>query len=186
MSGINVQFNSREIEAALGRIMAARVRRKAVNEAGATARRDLSALIADTYRTSKAGVGARGKAAGPGATNPIYVLRVNRRIRLGKLKAGARRFEKKRGATLGLLRLTQPQKSGQPGETPFVAAKGEGGRGVFNLPSSKGRKSRRVGGPSVSLRKNPAIRARRERIVEDLAKALAEGMEGAMKGKRTR
>ena len=182
MSGINVEFNSREIEAALGRVMAARVRRKAVNEAGATARRDLSALIADTYRTSKAGVGARGKAAGPGSTDPIYVLRVGRRIRLGKLKAGARKFESKRGERLGRLKLTQPQKSGAKGVDVFRATKGEG-RGEFILGASKGRKARRVGGPSVSLRKNPAIRARRDRIVADLAKAVAEGIEGALKGK---
>ena len=183
MSGIDVEFNSREIEAALGRVMAARTRRRAVNEAGSKARRDIPALLAEIYSTSKSAVGARGKAAGPGSTDPVYTLRLNRRIRLGKLKAGARKFESKRGERLGRLALTQPQKSGAKGVDVFRATKGEG-RGEFILGASKGRRSRRVGGPSVSLRKNPAIRARRERIVEDLAKAVAEGIEGAIRGKR--
>ena len=66
----------------LGEVMSQRIRRKAVNVAGASARKELPALIAETYHTTRAGVGARGKAASPGAEDPIYRLLLNRRIRI--------------------------------------------------------------------------------------------------------
>ena len=182
MSGIDVKINSREIEAALGRVMAARTRRKAVNEAGAKARRDIPALLAELYSTSKSAVGARGKAAGPGSTDPVYTLRVNRRIRLGKLKAGARKFESKRGERLGRLKLTQPQKSGAKGVDVFRATKAKGGANSSWGQARAGALAASAGRPCRSAR-IPAIRERRDRIVEDLAKAVAEGIEGAIRGK---
>ena len=185
MSEITVTTDWDEVARRLGAAMSSRVRRKAVNTAGSKARRDIPALLAEIYSTSKAAVGARGKAAGPGAADPAYRLRLNRQIRLDKLRGSARKFEAKRGSRLGRLKITQPQATGAKGVDVFRATKGEG-RGVFVLGASRGRKARRVGGPGVSLRKNPAIRERRDRIVEDLAKAIAEGMEGALKGKRTR
>ena len=184
MSGINVEFNSREIEAALGRVMAARVRRKAVNEAGSKARRDIPALLAEIYSTTKAGIGAKAKAAGPGSTDPVYRLRLNRQIRLGRLKSGARKFKAKRGARLGKLKLTQPQQSGARGVDVFLASRGEQ-RGEFILGASRGRKARRVGGPILrrALDTNPELAARRDEVREDLAAALAAGIEAALKGK---
>lgn len=187
MSGIDVKINSREIEAVLGRVMAARVRRKAVNEAGSKARRDIPALLASIYSTTKAGIGAKAKAAGPGSTDPIYTLRLNRRIRLGKLKAGARKFKSRRCARQGRLRLTQPQATGAKGVDEFRVTKGEG-RGEFILGASRGRKARRVGGPILrrALDTNPELAARRDEVREDLAAALAAGIEAVLSRKRGR
>lgn len=174
------------IAARLGRTMELRTRRKAVNEAGASARRDLVPMLAALYSTSRAGIGGRGKAAAPGSDDPRYVLRVNRQIRLGKLKAAARRFAKGRGPhALGLLAVKQPQPSGAPGRDLFRARKGEE-RGEFILPARRGLRKRKAGGPVISLHRNPAIRARREQIVEDLAAAMTRQIEAALSKGRTR
>ena len=160
----------------LGEVASKRVRRRAVNEAGASARRELPALIAAVYHTSKSAVGARGKAAAPGAENPTYTLRLNRRVRLGKLRAGARVFKAKRGQRIGRLKLKQATK------TSHFAAEKEG-RGEFVLPARLGKKRRRVGGVPISLRRGE-IGKRREQIVEDLAAGLVSAMEAALKGRR--
>ena len=164
----------------LGEVASKRVRRRAVNEAGASARRELPALIAAVYHTSKSAVGARGKAAAPGAENPTYTLRLNRRVRLGKLRAGARVFKAKRGQRIGRLKLKQGAKT-----THFRAEKGEG-RGEFILPARLGKKRRRVGGVPVSLRKNPLVRARVDQIGEDLGREMAAAIEAVLSRKRGR
>lgn len=170
----------------LGEIMSNRVRRKAVNKAGSEARRDLAPLIAEIYSTSRASVGARGKAASPGASadDIAYRLRFNRMVRLSKLKASARRFLKGRGPhAVGLLAVTQPQPGGSKGRDFFRAHKGEE-RGEFILKARRGRRERRVGGPIVSLR-HPGIRRRVDRIGQDLAQAMLAEMEAALsKGRR--
>ena len=187
MSEITVTTDWDEVAKRLGAAASSRVRRRAVNRVGAAARKDILPMLADIYSTSKAGLGAKAKAAGPGSTDPIYVLRMNRQIRLGKLKAGARKFEAKRGSRLGRLKITQPQKSGAKGVDVFRATKGEG-RGEFILGRSRGRKARRVGGPILrrALDTNPELAARRDEVKEDLAAALAAGIEAALKGKRGR
>ena len=184
MSVITVTTDWDEVAKRLGAAASSRVRRRAVNRVGAAARKDILPMLAGIYSTSKAGLGAKAKAAGPGSTDPIYVLRMNRQIRLGKLKAGARKFEAKRGSRLGRLKLTQPQATGAKGVDLFRVTKGEG-RGEFVLGASKGRRSRRVGGPILrrALDTNPALASRRDQILTDLAKAVAEGIEGALKGK---
>ena len=162
----------------LGEVASQRVRRKAVNEAGKGARKELPELIASAYHTSKAGVGAKGKAAAPGAEDPIYRLILNRRIRIARLKASARQFKAKRGDLRGRLKLKQGAKT-----THFRAEKGEG-RGEFVLPENRfrARKARKLGGVPISLRRGE-IGKRRERIVEDLAGALMREMEAALKGR---
>ena len=103
----------------------------------------------------------------------------------GKLKAGARKFKARRGATAGLLAITQPQATGAKGRDRFHALRG-GGRAEFILPKRGGKRERRVGGPIIrrALDTNPQLRARRDQIVEDLATAVSEGIEDALKGKR--
>ena len=148
--------------------MSSRVRRRAVNRVGAAARKDLLPMLAEIYSTTpKAGLGAKAKAAAPGAEDPAYVLRLNRQIRLGKLKSGARKFEAKRGSRLGRLKIVQPQAiRRQAASTCSARRKGEG-RGEFILgPSAAGSaKARRVGGPILrrALDTNPELAARRDR-----------------------
>ena len=185
MSQVTVTTDWEEIAARIGAAMSSKVRRRAVNTAGAAARKDLLPMLADIYSTSKAGLGAKAKAAAPGAEDPAYTIRLNRRIRLGKLRAGARKFKARRGATAGLLSITQPQASGSKGVDRFHALRGEGGRAEFILKARGGRRERRVGGPVIrrALDTNPALAARRDQIVDDLAKAVAEGIEAALKGR---
>ena len=161
----------------LGEVASQRVRRKAVNEAGKSARKELPELIASTYHTSKAGVGARGKAAAPGAEDPIYRLLLNRSIRIARLKASARAFKAKRGQRIGRLKLKQGAKTSH-----FGVEKGAG-RGEFLLPENRfrSRKARRLGGVPISLRKDPAVKRRREQIGEDLAAGLVSAMEAVLK-----
>ena len=186
MSRVEITADHAElVSRRLGEIMSNRVRRKAVNKAGSEARRDLAPLIAEIYSTSRAGVGARGKAASPGASadDIAYRLRFNRMVRLSKLKASARRFLKGRGPQAGLLAVTQPQPGGSKGRDFFRAHKGEE-RGEFILKARRGRRERRVGGPIVSLRQ-PGIRRRVDRIGADLAQAMLAEMEAALsKGRR--
>ena len=182
MSRVTITADHAELIARkLSEVASQRVRRKAVNEAGKGARKELPALIAAAYHTSKAGVGAKGKAAQPGSADPIYRLILNRRIRIGKLKAGARQFKAKRGDLRGRLKLKQGAKT-----THFRAEKGEG-RGEFVLPANRfrARKARKLGGVPISLRRGE-IGKRRDRIVQDLAGALAREMEAAIRGKRGR
>ena len=185
MTGITVTTDWEEVAKRLGEAMSARVRRKAVAETGKEARRDLLPLLADAYSISKAGLGAKAKSPSPGATDPVYTIRMNRRLRLSKLKAGARKFTRRKSATAGLLAITQPQATGSKGVDLFRAVKGEQ-RGEFILPSRRGRKRRKVGGPILrrGFDATPALAARRDQIVEDLAKNVAKHIEAAMKGKR--
>ena len=74
-----------------------RLRRKAVNSVGADLRRGLLAEGPTLYGTSQAALSVRGKAAGPGASDPNYKLRMARAIQVSRLKAKNRRIEKKAG-----------------------------------------------------------------------------------------
>ena len=114
MTGITVATDWEEIAKRIGAAASARVRRKAVNEAGSKARKDLVPMLAEIYQTSRTGIGAKAKAAAPGSDDPTYTLRMNRQIRLGKLKAGARRFEKRRNQRLGYLKLVFDSKKSKP------------------------------------------------------------------------
>ena len=185
MSRVEVKTDWELIAKQIGAAMSQRMRRKAVNTAGASARKDLIPMLAEVYSTSRAGLGARAKAAVPGSEDPVYTLRMNRQIRLGKLKSGARRFEKRRNARLRYLKVTQSQRSGAKGIDVFRTSKGDQ-RGEFALPASRGRKARKVGGPVLrrALDTNPQLRARRDQIVEDLAAAVSEGIEAALKKRR--
>ena len=187
MSGVFVTTDWEEVAKRIGNAASARVRRKAVAGTGKEARRDLLPLIAEAYSISKAGLAAKAKSPSPGAVDPVYVLRMNRRLGLSKLRAGARKFSKRKSATAGLLAITQPQATGSKGVDLFRAVKGEQ-RGEFILPSRRGRKRRKVGGPILrrGFDATPALAARRDQIVEDLARAVAAGIEAAMKGKRGR
>ena len=176
ITAIDAELLARKI----GGAAAARVRRKAVNEAGKGARKDLPPLIAEAYSTSRAGVGAKGRAASPGSEDPIYTLRLNRKIRLAKLKASARTFKARRSEREGTLTIAQ----GPSGRDRFRALRGEG-RGEFILPARAGRKRRRLGGVPISLKKDRRIAKRRERIGEDLRDALMAAMEESLK-RRTR
>ena len=159
----------------LGEAMAAKVRRRAVNAAGKAARKDLPALIAEHYDTSRAAVGPKGRAASPGHADPRYVLTLNRAVAVGKLKARSRRFQLKHGGRLGLLRIKQPS-----GHTFFRAMKGEN-KGEFVLPENRfrARKARKLGGVPISLRRGE-IGKRREQIAVDLGNALMREMEAAL------
>ena len=130
MSRVTITADHAELIARkLGEVASARVRRRAVNEAGKSARKELPELIASTYHTSKAGVGARGKAAAPGAEDPIYRLLLNRSIRIARLKASARQFKAPRGRRTGLLKLKQGAKTSR-----FRVEKGAG---PWRIPPSR-------------------------------------------------
>ena len=75
----------------------ARMRRKTVNSVGADVRRGLLAQGPGLFGISKAALTVRGKAAGPGASDPAYRLRMARAIPVARLKAKHRRIEKKAG-----------------------------------------------------------------------------------------
>ena len=74
-----------------------RMRRKAVNSVGADVRRGLLAQGPALFGTSAAALTVRGKAAGPGARDPAYKLRMARTIPVARLRAKHRRIEKKGG-----------------------------------------------------------------------------------------
>ena len=61
----------------------------------------------------------------------------------------------------------------------FAVRKGEG-RTEFILPRRAGKRQRRVGGPILSLRRNPAIKSRVDRIGEDAVTAMLAEMEAAL------
>ena len=166
------------LAARLGKAMSKRTRRAAVNEVGKGVRKDLPALIAEAYSTSRAAVGARGKAAAPGSEDPRYTLRLRRKIRLSRLKPGARKFQTRRSEREGLLTLKQ----GPTKVSRFRARKGEA-RGEFILPGRPGRRERRLGGVPISLHRG-AIGRRRERIGRDVTEALIRHVEAAL-AKRT-
>ena len=184
MSRIEITADRRLLEnaaRALGQKRLERAARKGVTAAGSSARRDLPALLAEIYSTSRAGLEPRGKAPQPGAAldRIAYRLNMRRQIRLEKLKAGARQFKRRRRDPLGKLRIKQPQPSGAPGVDVFTVAKGEG-RTAFRLRPRAGRRSRLVGGPIVSLHRNPAVRARVDRVGEHAVEAMLEAMEAAL------
>ena len=178
MSRVTITADHAELIARkLSEAASQRVRRRAVNAAGKSARKELPGLIAGVFHSTKTGVGARGKAAQPGAGDPIYRLILNRRIRIARLKASARQFKAKRGQRTGRLKLRQGAKT-----THFRAEKGAG-RGEFVLPENRfrARKARRLGGVPISLSRDPGIKRRREQIGEDLAAGLVSAMEAVLK-----
>ena len=75
----------------------ARIRRKAVNAVGSDLRRGLRTEGPPLFGTSQAALSVRGKAAGPGDSNPAYRLRMARTIPVARLRAKNRRIEKKAG-----------------------------------------------------------------------------------------
>ena len=187
MSRIEITADRRELEnmaRALGAKRLERAARRGVTAAGSAARKELPALLAAVYQTSRAGLEPRGKAPQPGAAldRIAYRLAMRRRIKLEKLRSGARTFKRRRRDPLGKLRIKQPQPSGEPGVDVFAVRKGDG-RTEFVLPRRGGLRSRRVGGPIVSLHRNPAVRSRVDRIGRDAVEAMVEAMEAALKGR---
>ena len=180
MSRVTIDINSRQMEAALARVAAARTARKALTAAGSSARKDLRPLIAEMYSTSMAGAAVRGKAPAPGGDidRLAYTIRVRRKIKLEKLRASARKFRRRRRDPLGLLRIAQPQPTGSRGADLFRARRGEQ-KGEFVLPGRTGRRQRLVGGVPVSLHKG-AVGRRVERIGEDLVQAMLTEMQAAL------
>ena len=75
----------------------ARMRRKTVNAVGADVRRRLITDGPRLFGTSAAALSVRGKAAGPGDSNPAYRLRMARAIPVARLRAKHRRIKKKAG-----------------------------------------------------------------------------------------
>ena len=75
----------------------ARMRRKAVNSVGSDLRRGLRTQGPPMFGTSQAALSVRGKAAGPGQSDPAYRLRMARAIPVARLRAKHRRIEKKAG-----------------------------------------------------------------------------------------
>lgn len=188
MTGITIEADRRLLEnaaRALGAKRLERAARKGVTAAGSSARRDLPPLLAEIYSTSRAGLEPRGKAPRPGdpVERIVYTLKMRRRIKLEKLKAGARQFKRRRRDPLGKLRIKQPQESGAPGVDVFTVKKGEG-RTEFRLPRLAGKRSRLVGGPIVSLRRNPAVRARVDRIGRDAVEAMVAELDKALGSRR--
>lgn len=74
-----------------------RIRRKAVNEVGATARKQLRIVGPAVYRTSAAALAVQGKAAAPGSDNPAYRLRFAAKIPVARLKASNRKVTRAQG-----------------------------------------------------------------------------------------
>ena len=74
-----------------------RIRRKAVNEAGATVRKQTRSLAGVVFGTSAAALMVRGQAARPGSTDPAYKLKMASKIPIAKLKATHRKVTTRRG-----------------------------------------------------------------------------------------
>ncbi len=68
-----------------------RIRRKAVNEEGATIRKGMKVAAPALYGTTAAALQIQGRAASPGSDNPEYRLRMARNFPVGKLRASLRK-----------------------------------------------------------------------------------------------
>ena len=73
-----------------------RIRRKAVNEIGASVRKQTISLAGVVFGTSATSLSVRGRAASPGSTNPAYKLRFAAKIPVAKLKAAHRKITTRR------------------------------------------------------------------------------------------
>ena len=79
-----------------------RIRGKAVNEVGSKLRKDTKAIAPAIFGTSAAALTVRGKAAGPGSTNPEYRLWMASSIAISRLRAKHRKT-RRQGGSLGLV-----------------------------------------------------------------------------------
>ena len=77
------------------------VERRAVNKIGAGLRKDAKAIAPGLYGTTGAALAIQGRAAGPGATEPAYKLRMAVSIPISRLKAKHRKARREDGR-LGL------------------------------------------------------------------------------------
>ncbi|MDE0379648.1 MAG: hypothetical protein OXI20_10445 [Rhodospirillales bacterium] len=171
----------------------ARIFRRAINKAGSEARKDILPMLAEIYgfRAPRRAIDATARAAPPGAEidRMAYMIRLRREVRIASLRADSRKFRRtaKRRARLraGLLEITQPQASGERGVDRFRAVAGKE-KGQFVLLPREGRRARRVRGPVIRrmLDTTPALRRRRDRVVDDLAANLMVELQKALKGAR--
>ena len=123
----------------------ARIRRKAVNAVGADVRRGLRTQGPDLFGTSQAALSVRGKAAGPGASDPAYRLRMARAIPVARLKAKNRRIEKKGGRKSLTIKTPATARSIRFGSIERVAR-------AFKLFAAGPLEARFVGGVSTRAR----------------------------------
>ena len=79
-----------------------RIRRKAVNEVGSKLRKDAKAIAPAIFGSSAAALSIQGRAAGPGAVDPEYKLRMAVSIPISRLKATHRKTRRQDGR-LGLV-----------------------------------------------------------------------------------
>ena len=73
------------------------IRRRAVNEVGASVRKQTRSLAGIVFGTSAAALSVQGKAAAPGSTNPSYKLKIASKIPVVKLKAKHRKVTRSSG-----------------------------------------------------------------------------------------
>ena len=123
----------------------ARIRRKAVNAVGADVRRGLRTQGPDLFGTSQAALTVRGKAAGPGESDPAYRLRMARAIPVARLKAKNRRIEKKGGRKSLTIKTPATARSIRFGSIERVAR-------AFKLFAAGPLAERYVGGVSTRAR----------------------------------
>ena len=73
------------------------IRRRAVNKIGSEVRKQTRSLAGITFGTSAATLSAKGSAAAPGSSNPVYKLRFARKIPVHKLKPMHRKITSRGG-----------------------------------------------------------------------------------------
>ena len=156
---------------------------KAANMTGIDLRKEVPVILAEEVMTSKAAISPKAKAAHSSQTNPSYVLRMNRRIPLNKLKPAARLFKRRRGKPGGRLILRQADGS-RDIFNAFSLGKGRNRR--LKLAETSSLPERFVGGPVISskFRNTPRARQRVDRVPRDLAAHFEEAFGDMIRGKR--
>ena len=159
-----------------------RIRRAAVNQVGASVRKETIALADSVFGTSAAALSVRGKAAPPGSDNPAYRLRLARKIPVAKLKAKHRKISRSRGRTS--LTIDTPTDDA----IRFRSVRREGSR--FILLKAGELPERGVGGvytnAGEAFERYPELAELRKRAARDLPEAVATAINDHMAKARKR
>lgn len=188
---VSITVNDRQLRA-LSRALSERTQKRAqiegLNEAGKKLRTMLPAALAELVGAPKSAFKVKSRAASLRRSgNPTYVVGFDRAIAINKLKASARRFErrtKRGGTTRQGFSLRQPD--GSISRFKAVFKDGQGRSAKFSLHRAGSLPERKLGG--VTIRANafsedggyPSLATLRRKTGKDLQDAMVAAIQKAV------
>lgn len=162
---------------------------KAVNAAGSELRRSLASELPRVIAAPRTAFQIKARAAFRSQSEPAYRVSFQKQIELSRIKAAAKRFEKRAGRSgFATGRFTIRAAGGKALHFRAVSREGSGQKAKLQLLPAGPLPGRGLAGVSLSsdLRRYPGLAGLEDRAIETAADAMADAIEAALARARQR